>query len=175
MYKGCMEIRNCTADDLEQVCRLLAQLWPETEVITPETRRCFAAGLHSTTQRYICAASDAEVVGFCSLNVTNSLWQQGPMGHVDELVVDQRHRGLGIGSALLQHMQGIALEMGCKRLELDSARHRIEAHAFYERLGFENRALLFSKAIVVNDDVPDNSRPGGGRAASDQRSPLGRS
>jgi ribosomal protein S18 acetylase RimI-like enzyme len=81
--------------------------------------------------------------------VNNNLWQQGLIGHVDELVVDQRHRRMGIGSALLRRMEEIAAEMGCKRLQLDSAHHRLEAHAFYESLGFRNRAMLFSKPMAT--------------------------
>jgi glucosamine-phosphate N-acetyltransferase len=34
-----------------------------------------------------------------------------------------------------------------RRVELDSAFHRKQAHRFYEQLGFENRAYLFSKAL----------------------------
>ncbi len=131
-----------------QVCGLLGQLWPDSEVDTPQMRQSFECGLQSPGQKYICAVQDEKVVGFCSLNIKNSLWQQGLMAHVDELVVDQRHRGVGIGSALLRRVEEIAAEMGCKRVELDSAHHRIQAHTFYEGLGFENRALLFSKTMV---------------------------
>jgi hypothetical protein len=37
--------------------------------------------------------------------------------------------------------------MAGKRLELDSAFHRTNAHAFYDKLGFEKRAYLFTKEI----------------------------
>jgi len=35
-------------------------------------------------------------------------------------------------------------DKGLKRLELDSAFHREQAHEFYLKLGFEKRAFLFS-------------------------------
>lgn len=44
-------------------------------------------------------------------------------------------------------IEKIAKSHGCKRLELDSAFHRVLAHEFYERLGFEKRAYLFSREI----------------------------
>jgi hypothetical protein len=40
-----------------------------------------------------------------------------------------------------------ARRQGCKRIELDSAFHRAQAHALYEDLGFEKRAFLFSKVL----------------------------
>jgi GNAT superfamily N-acetyltransferase len=82
-----------------------------------------------------------------SLDVRQSLWQAGPLGHVDELVVDAGHRGGGVGTKLLEHVMRVARELECRRVELDSAFHRVEAHRFYERLGLERRAFLFSKPV----------------------------
>lgn len=146
-----MEVRDCSHEDIGRVCELLGQLWPGVEVDTPEIRRCFEDGLRSPNQRYVCAVRERNVVGFCSLYVKNNLWQQGPLAHVDELVVDKKHRRMGIGSALLRRIEEIAAEMGCKRLELDSAHHRVESHAFYEGLAFQSRAILFSKQIVKTE------------------------
>ncbi len=96
-----MKIRTCTAADVGRTCQLLGQLWPDIDVNTADMRRCFERGLQSPNQRYICAVLDDEVVGFCSLNIKNNLWQQGLVGHVDELVVDESHRRIGVGSAML--------------------------------------------------------------------------
>lgn len=146
-----MEIRECTIADLGAVIELLETLWPERDVATPEMRECFESGLRSSNQRYICAELDERVVGFCSVNIRNSLWQQGLIAHIDELVVHESHRRRGVGTALLRRAGEVAAEVGCKRLELDSAHHRAEAHAFYESLGFQNRALLFSKSLTRTD------------------------
>ena len=40
-----------------------------------------------------------------------------------------------------------AKNKGCVRVELDSAFQREEAHDFYNKLGFKNRAYLFSKEL----------------------------
>jgi GNAT superfamily N-acetyltransferase len=146
-----MRIRDCTAEDLGRVCELLAPLWPDLDVNTAEMRRAFERGLEAPNQKFLCAVLDDEIVGFCSLNLKNNLWQQGFVGHVDELVVAEPHRRAGIGSALIRRIEEIARRMGCKRLELDSAHHRAEAHAFYESRGFRNRAILFSKPIATTE------------------------
>ena len=49
---------------------------------------------------------------------------------------------------LLERLASLARERGCRAMELDSAFHRVEAHAFYEKLGFEKRAFLFAKTFV---------------------------
>ncbi|NYT14192.1 MAG: GNAT family N-acetyltransferase, partial [Candidatus Methanofastidiosa archaeon] len=86
-------------------------------------------------------------VGFISLSIKNSMWQEGNIGHVDELIVDKDFRKMGVGLLLLKSITIIAKDNDCKLLELDSAFHRKEAHIFYEKHGFGNRAFLFSKSL----------------------------
>lgn len=38
-------------------------------------------------------------------------------------------------------------EMGCKKIELDSGFPRDKAHKFYEKIGFEKKAYLFSRDL----------------------------
>jgi|ERR1019366_6026405 glucosamine-phosphate N-acetyltransferase len=140
-------IRQCASTDFEQIFVLLKQLWPEKTLDSDALFRVYSRGLASDLQRYLCAVENENVAGFCSLTIKNNLWQAGYLGHIDELVVSKGKRGLGIGSALLAAIIGIAKEVGCSRVELDSAFHRAEAHGFYEQQGFEKRAYLFSRSL----------------------------
>lgn len=87
------------------------------------------------------------IVGFVSLAIKNNLWMEGNLGHVDELIVDKNYRGKGIGTLLLNRIIDLAKEQRCKRVEVDSAFLRKDAHEFYESFGFEKRAFLFSKKL----------------------------
>lgn len=140
-------IRECKEADFEQVLRLLGQLWPDKKLDEKELHCVFLRGLNSEFQHYICATIETDIVGFSSLTIKNSLWQEGYIGHIDELIVDKQYRGKGIGSKLLKHIIRVAEEKGCRRAELDSAFDRAKAHEFYQKNGFENRAFLFSKKI----------------------------
>ena len=55
--------------------------------------------------------------------------------------------GQGIGKKLMKRITKIAKENSCKRIELDSAFHRKNAHGFYKSIGYEIRAYLFSKTL----------------------------
>ena len=140
-------LRPCTHADFSDVLRLLQQLWPNQRFDQARLQEIFERALTSDAQRLICAVDDGRLIGFCSLTLKNNLWQQGYLGHIDELVVDETCRGRGIGTQLLNAIVEIAKKCGCRRVELDSAFHRQAAHKFYEREGFENRAYLFSKKL----------------------------
>jgi glucosamine-phosphate N-acetyltransferase len=140
-------IRYCEAVDFESVQKLLKQLWPDGDCKPEELQIVFNRALSSTMQKLVVAIIGDSVVGFCSLTLKNNLWQAGTLGVIDELVVDQQYRGKGIGKSLIEHMTEVALQNRCKRIELDSSFHRVEAHQFYEHLGFVKRAYWFSKPL----------------------------
>jgi GNAT superfamily N-acetyltransferase len=142
-----IQIRQCQAGDFAAVTPLLRQLWPEKSLDIASVQAVFERALGSAWQVYLCATDSERLVAFGSLTIKNNLWQEGYLGHVDELVVDSGYRGRGIGSQLLGRLTALAQERGCRRVELDSAFHRKKAHQFYERHGFENRAFLFSKVL----------------------------
>ena len=142
-----LQIRPCSSEDFNELLGLLKQLWPEKNLDPAALQTVFDRALDSDLQAYICATDGENIIGFGSLSVKNSLWQEGYIGHVDELVVDSGYRGRGVGTRLIEHLIVIAKQRGCRRIELDSGFHRPDAHRFYEQHGFENRGYLFSKVL----------------------------
>lgn len=142
-----IEIRPCTSKDFAAVVALLGQLWPDKPLDSESLRRIYDRSLCSNQQVYLCAVSEGRVVGFGSLTLKSNLWNEAFVGFVDEMVVDEAHRSRGIGTQILDHLISWARDKGCNRIELDSAFHRRDAHAFYERRGFQSRAYLFSKLL----------------------------
>ncbi|MDR3141340.1 MAG: GNAT family N-acetyltransferase [Tannerellaceae bacterium] len=142
-----IEIRQLTPEDLDGLLKLLEQLWPGKSIDANAVRKVIGKGLGNDSQIYMCATDNKKLAGYCSLTIKNSLWMQANLGNIDELVVDGEYRNRGIGKLLMNEMEAIAKNRGCKQLELDSAFHRTNAHAFYEKQGFEKRAWLFTKEI----------------------------
>jgi GNAT superfamily N-acetyltransferase len=64
-----------------------------------------------------------------------------------KFLVDKAFRGKSIGTNLIKTASEVAKKRECKKIELDSAFHRKRAHNFYKKIGFENRAYLFSKNL----------------------------
>ena len=140
-------IRRCARGDFPAIVDLFRQGWPRAEACEVPLGDAFERGLASPRHRYLCAEIDSRVVGFGSLTLNHSLRQAGPIGRLDDLVVDRDYRCHGIATLLLQAIEELAVGVGCSRLELDCAFHRKDEHAFFEQRRYERRALLFSKQL----------------------------
>lgn len=142
-----IQIRKANADDFPDLLVLCQHLWPTKPIDPQRLHEVYLRAIALPDRRYFCAVEGQHVVGLGSVSFKDSLWQEGMIAHIEEIVVREAMRGQGIGTALLEHIIAAARERGCRRVELDSAFHRKEAHQFYERHGFENRAYLFSKTL----------------------------
>lgn len=71
---------------------------------------------------------------FCS----DVMYGAQPFAVVENIVVSAALRGRGLGTALLQHIEGECIARDCSKIMLLSAIERSEAHRFFERCGFSS-------------------------------------
>ena len=69
---------------------------------------------------------------------------------IEGLVVDRTYRGRGIGKLLLTRAEEWARANGCLLVRLRSTAARIDAHLFYEHLGYVKVKTQFSFAKAVD-------------------------
>jgi GNAT superfamily N-acetyltransferase len=141
------QIRPCTASDFDEVFELLRQLWPDRSLDRAATGASYERALLRDWQTFLCATEGGRLIAFGSLSKRDNLCQGEYMAYVNELVVDGAHRRRGIGTALMAALVEVARRGGCRRIALDSAFHRTEAHLFYKSIGFENHGYLFSMML----------------------------
>jgi glucosamine-phosphate N-acetyltransferase len=142
-----MLIRDCTPDDFPSILPLLEQLWPDIELDGAALEAVFLGYLATDSDHCFGAFVEGGMAGFCSMNVKNSLWRAGKVAYVDNLVVDEAARRMGLGAALVGHAESVARGLGCKYLELDSGFQRPWAHDFYAEQGFEKFGFIFGKRL----------------------------
>jgi GNAT superfamily N-acetyltransferase len=108
-----------------------AALW--TEMLTDPNRTLLLA---VDREEYPVGTADLLVV-------PNLTYDGSPWAIVENVVVDPAWRGRGVGRALLRHAVRTAEDAGCDKLQLASSNQRVDAHRFYERLGFHRAAVGF--------------------------------
>jgi ribosomal protein S18 acetylase RimI-like enzyme len=97
---------------------------------------------HPVTDLLI-ARLNGDIVGMATL-VTFPL-PTGLRGHVDDVVVDEAHRGQGIARKLLDAITQLASSHQLRTLDLSSRPSRAAAIRLYESVGFERRDSLLMR------------------------------
>lgn len=140
-----IDLRGAIPGDAGDVAALLTQLGYPCEPADAAER--IDAVLHNDRQALILARDRGVVRGLLALDFMYYL----PLGtttcRVTALVVDEDAQGQGVGRLLLRDAERRARLGGAARLEVTSAGHRTEAHAFYRACGFSEGAVRFVKLL----------------------------
>jgi GNAT superfamily N-acetyltransferase len=137
-------IRDAGSEDAPAIAGLLTQLGYPSEEEAVESR---LDRLRIVGDRIAVAELDGAVVGLAHLQVTPAIERDRPAAKIGALVVDQGHRGLGIGRALVGAMEAEARLRGCELLYLTTSELRDDAHAFYERVGLEHTGRRYGSTL----------------------------
>lgn len=83
----------------------------------------------------VIATTDREPVGFALFFQNFSTWTGRPGIYLEDLYVTPSARGSGVGTALLRHLAGVALDRGCGRFEWSVLDWNEPAIRFYRAKG----------------------------------------
>lgn len=131
------EVATADADVVDALSRLLPQLSPSTQALTA---REVEAIVHSGCTTLLVARDPVQggrIVGSLTLAVFRI--PTGTRAWIEDVVVDSRARGQGVGEALSREALVRAAAQGARTVELTSRPSREAANRLYRRLGFELR------------------------------------
>ena len=104
-------------------------------------RRVFAGGA-----RMCVATEGGAVLGVAVYRISENTFE-GLHLYVDDLVTDEKRRSRGVGRALMDYLQGLALAADCEATTLDSGTQRTQAHKFYFREEMVVTSFHFRKPL----------------------------
>jgi GNAT superfamily N-acetyltransferase len=139
-----LSLRDARLDDSAAIAALLEQLgYPaDASLVGSRLERLRVVG-----DRVVVGELDGVVVGLAHLQVAPAIERDRPAAKIAALVVDEGHRGRGLGRALVDEMEREARARGCEVLFLTTSEHRDEAHAFYERIGLEHTGRRYARTL----------------------------
>lgn len=147
-----LEIRPAEAEDVPAIVALLAddQLGATREGDPGDLRyqMAFMEIAADPQQKLVVGVRGAEVVATLQLTVIPGLSRLGARRALIEAVrVRSDQRGSGLGRQMINWAIAHARENGCAVIQLTSDKSRVEAHRFYESLGFESSHLGMKLAL----------------------------
>jgi ribosomal protein S18 acetylase RimI-like enzyme len=127
-------VRVATDEVVKAFGRLLPQLSRSAKPLDLTTLDELVASDASTL---LIARREGEIVG--ALTLVMFPIPTGRRAWIEDVVVDESARGLGVGAALTQEAVRLAREAGARTVDLTSRPSRAAANRLYERLGFHLR------------------------------------
>jgi len=87
---------------------------------------------HPDNQLFV-VRDNGRLIGMCSMQVLISTAEGGKSGLIEDLVIDNNYRQMGIGSKFMEFLVNYAKEKGYKRLQLLADRDNTPALNFYKK------------------------------------------
>ena len=114
----------------------------------PRYRAAFDEIAASSSHRLVVAERHGEVVGTIQLSFIPGLPKFGmKRGLLENVHIRADQRGTGLGTEMVQWAIERCREAGCGMVQLTSNKLRIDAHRFYEKLGFAKSHEGFKLAL----------------------------
>lgn len=142
------EVRPAAAGDAAALAALLRQLGSD-EPPADLQRLALCLAQPATHRLTLVAERDGVLLGTCSLHLIEHIAHTFARSAVlEDMVVDSRARGQGVGQALIGRAVAQAREWGCYKLALSSHLEREAAHRFYAAMGFALHGVSLSLSLA---------------------------
>lgn len=135
-------IRLAERGDRDELARLLTLLGHETSAQEIDQRWDHWS---ASTFALVAPNEDGTLAGLVTLSIMWVLHRPKPVGRISALVVDQPMRGRGIGRALVWAAEAALVRRGCGLVEVTSNERLVEAHQFYQHLGYQRTSIRLAK------------------------------
>ncbi|MEV5317631.1 GNAT family N-acetyltransferase [Streptomyces sp. NPDC052687] len=145
---GDLEIRAAIADDVPAIVAMLADDPLGAQRESPDDLAPYLTAFErlaaDPNQHLVVAVREGRIVGTLQLTIIPGLSRRGATRSIIEAVrIHADERGGGLGTQLIEWAIDTSRREGCHLVQLTTDKSRVDAHRFYERLGFEASHLGF--------------------------------
>ncbi|MER7179015.1 GNAT family N-acetyltransferase [Streptomyces hyaluromycini] len=149
---GDLDIRTAVADDIPAIVGMLADDPLGAQRESPDDLAPYLSALQRLSadpnQQLVVAVREGRIVGTLQLTVIPGLSRRGATRSIIEGVrIHADERGGGLGTLFMEWAIDESRRQGCQLVQLTSDTSRIDAHRFYERLGFTASHVGFKLEI----------------------------
>lgn len=141
------DVRVASAGDAVALAPLLQQLGT-SDPLPDAALLALALDNQQPSRVTLVAERDGALLGTCTLHLIEHIAHGFARSAIlEDMVVDSRARGQGIGQALIGRAVEWARDWKCYKLALSSHQDREMAHRFYAAMGFEPHGVSLSLSL----------------------------
>lgn len=139
-------IRKACEKDLPAIINLAEQLGYPMQLDQASAR--FAKISKNHDHCLLVAQKDDLVVGWVHIIIMQEILND-KTGTIRGLIVDAKYQNQGIGKLLMHSAEEWISKQGCHSVRVNSNIIRLEAHKFYEKIGYKNvkTQVIFKKEV----------------------------
>lgn len=143
-----MIIRDMIVEDIPQLEQLYRQFWGEASSIERMSKQ-FNKLQKNDSHVILSAIEDNKLVGSVMGIICEELYGDcKPFLVLENMIVDENYRKIGVGKALISELEIIANQKGCTQVIFVTERNRVDAVKFYESVGYSSQTHLgFKKKL----------------------------
>ena len=131
-----IRVREYRSEDYAGLLHILNKVYDST------IKEAVLEGNYINSNRWILLAEkteDKQIIGCVFIERQTDYVRPSQILYITYLAVDESYRGQGVGKMLMYYVEGVCKELKCSAVEFTSADFRIEAHAFYNKIGYTNK------------------------------------
>lgn len=140
-------LRIAVLNDAPELARLLTALGHASSAAQIQER--WADWTEAGNQAIVASEPSGRLLGVVTLHRMIVLHRPKPVGRITALVVDADNRGGGIGKSLVAAVESNLFAAGCGLIEITSNDRLVDAHAFYQHLGYERTSIRLAKNLIT--------------------------
>jgi len=144
------ENSNQVEEIIEQYIKLLSQL-TEAPMLSKDEFMKNLLEIKNMGYIYLCYYTNTEnkicIIGSGTIIFEPKIIRNGKyVGHIEDIVVDNNFRSMGISKKIIDQLIHLAKEKNCYKIILDCKDNLCD---FYEKNGFERHGVQMSKYLIV--------------------------
>ena len=142
-----VSIRPAQRGDAATIADLVGQLAASIQEFSSVDEEYVLRYLDTPGAGILVAEAEGEVIGMLSYTLQPSLYHAAASCMIQELVVREGFRRVGIGARLLNAIVALAREKGCAEVSVSAVASNREALGLYRKQGFQDEAVLLEQHL----------------------------
>lgn len=143
-----VDFKIASMEDVEGIIELCNECFFE-ETSLDYAKHMFQKSMNNPNDIYLIGIVDGKIIAHSKITIIETIYQKmNVYAILNHVCVKPEYRRNNIATEMLDKIEKICLEHGCKTIELWSNNVRVPAHACYKKYGFKlDDAGFFSKKI----------------------------